>query len=867
MIRDFSSKKDAYEDVGSVAISSSSLPASLSLPKKLEFKRESRDALPNASALQSFRLKANNDRAKKNLGRLGEFLAKKHQAGRMQLEAGQLFLVDIRSATGGEIVVECAFAAPSPPKPPSAPAAPAAPAAPPPTADVVAPVVPPPPAQPVVDDSMMDIVDVTPADAMPSAATADAPAPAPPPPLATVAPTIPPPAAAPAEASRVPAFIVETHTGEVVAKALLGSRREWRIGRDKEGCQLRIVHNASGGKHTVSRRHAVLRLSGDGPTSKIVLADLDSTQGTYVNDGRGFSRLKKGDQLAILDAPTAAGTLPPTNTSAHVSFGRDKYTLSLQMVRGDKKRERLRPKGKDEPRLQFEMPPPPPRDGTSELVATDPFVANVPRPSSAAPPPPGLAEIKKANGPDAPPVNAAARGFRIDKEWQKVSASEGAKGGGLLGDQSLMSTLDFLGLAKPAAPPPKPKPKPAPSTAHAATDAAWRTGFQLGYDPAKGAVSGLRMPDQHLPPKPPPKPTMPKPAGQKQSSQPARSKPKASSRAAPAKGASAAKRPRSPGGGRSARTASARGSARSDSDSDRGVSKRARRRAVDSDSNSSGESDSDSDSDSDDGPSKMARAKRAGEGKALTQRVRSLGGGTMRSVGLPARPKLARVGGAPRRAIGSGHAREKPARRVWRDRLLGVERREAAGAIFHDEDFIEHDEDEPDEQFIEADPHEADSNDAASSGGSDDGLGGFSWRHAGEAAGQAVANRRGRLLEPPQAARTLDYEEVTGNFWLQPDGSRTAVERVAADELPGDVDLVDYSSLRAFNTGNKKGWGACCEKPIRKGQVITEATGRCLTEEQFKYLEDKTYGTWWRYRRPFPSPRASHPAPPLALRN
>ena len=59
--------------------------------------------------------------------------------------------------------------------------------------------------------------------------------------------------------------------------------------------------------------------------------------------------------------------------------------------------------------------------------------------------------------------------------------------------------------------------------------------------------------------------------------------------------------------------------------------------------------------------------------------------------------------------------------------------------------------------------------------------------------------------------------------------------------LPEDVDVVPYESLRAFNSGGGKGWGVCCTLPIKKGQVVGEAYGRCLTEEQFAALDNKVY--------------------------
>ena len=229
-------------------------------------------------------------------------------------------------------------------------------------------------------------------------------------------------------------------------------------------------------------------------------------------------------------------------------------------------------------------------------------------------------------------------------------------------------------------------------------------------------------------------------------------------------------------------------------------------------------------------------------------------------------PKLARIGGGGRRrafvvgagtrtGTGDGHeggGREKTARRVWRERVLGrAAWRHDREAMAHDEDFIENvDGDDSNASGIDDDDDDDDddghiASDASSRSSDDEGAGGggFSWKSkARETAVRAVANRVGSLLPPPRAATLLGYEEVATNFWLHPDGTRRLVEANEAEHLPADVDTLDYGTLRAFDTGDVcKGWGVCCTDSIRKGQVVGEAVGQCLTEAEFAQLENKSY--------------------------
>ena len=230
--------------------------------------------------------------------------------------------------------------------------------------------------------------------------------------------------------------------------------------------------------------------------------------------------------------------------------------------------------------------------------------------------------------------------------------------------------------------------------------------------------------------------------------------------------------------------------------------------------------------------------------RAAFHRVKDLGGGMMGGApsSAPKRkrlPKLAFRNAITSSTIGNS-SREKSARLIWRERLLGLAPATSKGK-FHDEAFIEYDaaEGNDDDDFFVDDSEEEKSEE--SDDGGEDGVQ-FSWRSkAIEEAGQAVANRKGPLLDPYQAASTLGYEDVSSHFWLLGDGTRREIKLQPADHLPSDVMMVDYNTLRAFNSGGRKGWGVCCMEKITKGMVLGEACGRCLTEQQFEALENKEY--------------------------
>ena len=94
-------------------------------------------------------------------------------------------------------------------------------------------------------------------------------------------------------------------------------------------------------------------------------------------------------------------------------------------------------------------------------------------------------------------------------------------------------------------------------------------------------------------------------------------------------------------------------------------------------------------------------------------------------------------------------------------------------------------------------------------------------------------------LRPAEAASRLGYKDVnaTGNFFLDPSpsASQAPQRRMPAsrahDELPTTMERVPYDSLRAFETSDR-GWGVCCASPIHAGQVVVEALGRCLRQEE-----------------------------------
>ena len=856
----YKKEKKLYEKITSVTAARSELLKAV--PEKINYKFEPRTALPAAGELRAFELFAEDERAMKRVQILGDWLTRKSMVGRMRLrDGGSLFLIKVVTGAAGDVVLECALAGkvsasaaatgagsespPMPATPPQpeeepepAPLAPLAPLVLPPPPPRPAPQLPPPPPpqqpelppQPTPVATVGETVEVAP----PITSSAEAH-------VAAGAPNPAATAAEPPPSATVAALVIETHDEAFVARAALGSATEWLLGR-ADDCALQIKgippgEAESGGKikHTVSRKHAKLYLSADGG---LRVQDLRSTGGTYclwLAGVRGSSRLSGDEQLPVFDQvfetkPTASTEAVVKEQSASIAFGKAKYVLRLRMVprelferRGRRRRGRASSRGDmgDED-LAY-------KSEAAQMAETIARALAEPAPPTAGVPG-ARAETSSAaeasNGRSAAGAQASSRaGFKLSEQWAKVGGS-GASGSstGLMGSNSLMGTLASLGLgAAPTAPKPK-------AGSKQLTDAAWRTGYHEAWDPSSASSgSGLRQPDLKAPAAG--GSNLAKPIASQPRSQPkasSHSKPRApqagpAGRKAPA-GAAALKRPRAGADSPRARPRVSTGRAAK------------RKRTVDSDS----DEDDDDDEESSD---EEARASR--KARRPTHRVRGLGGGTMGTSNAGRkRPKLAIVGDTGRRraislsTIGQGGGREKTARRVWRERLLGSDANRE-GEAFHDEDFIEQDEGEGNLSGID-DDEESDGEGNDSSSASD--RGDFSWHsRAVEAAGQAVANRVGRLLEPPNAAKALGYEEVAGNFFLDAAGGRRAVERRECDELPPDIDMVNYSNLRAFNSGGSKGWGVCCTEPIRKGQVLGEACGLGLNEAQFEALSDKRY--------------------------
>ena len=85
-------------------------------------------------------------------------------------------------------------------------------------------------------------------------------------------------------------------------------------------------------------------------------------------------------------------------------------------------------------------------------------------------------------------------------------------------------------------------------------------------------------------------------------------------------------------------------------------------------------------------------------------------------------------------------------------------------------------------------------------------------------------------LQPAEAAALLGYEDVNalGCFAVESaDGARVPVAYGAHEMLSAahESGRVEYASLRAFETTDGRGWGACCSRPIPKGAVVVEAVG------------------------------------------
>ena len=99
-------------------------------------------------------------------------------------------------------------------------------------------------------------------------------------------------------------------------------------------------------------------------------------------------------------------------------------------------------------------------------------------------------------------------------------------------------------------------------------------------------------------------------------------------------------------------------------------------------------------------------------------------------------------------------------------------------------------------------------------------------------------------LRPATAAARIGYEDVQelGNFRLSPCGR----ERLPLSYAPHEAlsieyarRVVDYESLRAFETRDGRGWGLCCAKRLARGAIVVEAVGRCLSEAEFAQLGNK----------------------------
>lgn len=85
------------------------------------------------------------------------------------------------------------------------------------------------------------------------------------------------------------------------------------------------------------------------------------------------------------------------------------------------------------------------------------------------------------------------------------------------------------------------------------------------------------------------------------------------------------------------------------------------------------------------------------------------------------------------------------------------------------------------------------------------------------------------FLSPAAAATRLGYEDchALGNFRVDESGARTPIQYAAHEALSEELTrrMVPYDSLRAFETADGRGWGACCATAICKGDVVVEAVG------------------------------------------
>ena len=116
----------------------------------------------------------------------------------------------------------------------------------------------------------------------------------------------------------------------------------------------------------------------------------------------------------------------------------------------------------------------------------------------------------------------------------------------------------------------------------------------------------------------------------------------------------------------------------------------------------------------------------------------------------------------------------------------------------------------------------------------------------GGGASSGPAGIEARCLPPPAASARLGYEDcnAVGSFALSPCGTRrVAVKYSQREALSAELaeKVVEYDSLRAFETEDGRGWGLCCAKGLARGDVVVEAVGRCLSEGEYEALEGKEY--------------------------
>ena len=87
----------------------------------------------------------------------------------------------------------------------------------------------------------------------------------------------------------------------------------------------------------------------------------------------------------------------------------------------------------------------------------------------------------------------------------------------------------------------------------------------------------------------------------------------------------------------------------------------------------------------------------------------------------------------------------------------------------------------------------------------------------------------GVLLPPSAAAAHIGYDDCSslGNFVLDGATGRSPIAYAPHEELSDELasKRVPYESLRAFETLDGRGWGACCTAAISKGAVVVEAIG------------------------------------------